>query len=255
MNTDKTETGYEDPPLPPPPPRVWFLTIKPVLTYILIGVNIVFFLLQMLSEYARGIDLPFLLLGKFKEAILAGQYWRLITPVLLHGSLLHLGFNMYALFIIGARLENVYGYLRFGLLYLLGAFGGNVLSFVLSPNPSLGSSTAIFGFLAAEVVLIIQNKDFFGEKTRGLLFNLGFVLVINFAIGLSAGMRIDNYGHLGGLIAGFFFASLAGPKWKMEFDGRRYTMMDVREKGEIWMAAGLVALGFAAMAAIPFLAK
>ena len=84
--------------------------------------------------------------AKVNELILAGQVWRLITPILLHASILHIGFNMYALFVIGPQLERFYGHGRFLLLYLIAGFTGNVLSFVLSPNPSLGASTSVLGW-------------------------------------------------------------------------------------------------------------
>ncbi|TLM97699.1 rhomboid family intramembrane serine protease, partial [bacterium] len=124
----------------------------PGVTYVILGVTIFVYLLQLLSQSLLGsnIDLPVILGAKVNSLILQGQLWRLITPILLHGSILHIGFNMYALFAIGPSLERAYGHWRFLTLYLLGAFAGNTLSFLFSPSTSVGASTAIFALVAAE---------------------------------------------------------------------------------------------------------
>jgi Uncharacterized membrane protein (homolog of Drosophila rhomboid) len=162
--------------------RISTNAVKPIVTYVLLGVTVLVFIAQLIIEKLTGYDLLFYFFGKIRELILVGQIWRLVTPVFLHSSLWHIGFNMYALYVLGTRLEGIYGHWRFLALYLLAGFGGNVLSFVMTPVPSLGSSTAIFGLLAAEVVFIVQNKQFFGEQTRSMLMNLGMILVVNLVI-------------------------------------------------------------------------
>ncbi|MRS05375.1 rhomboid family intramembrane serine protease, partial [bacterium] len=77
-----------------------------MVTYVILGVTVLMYALQYLSQsLLGGVDLPFVLGGKVNELILRGQIWRLLTPVLLHGGLLHLAFNMYALYSIGRGLE------------------------------------------------------------------------------------------------------------------------------------------------------
>jgi Uncharacterized membrane protein (homolog of Drosophila rhomboid) len=102
-----------------------------------------FFILQNLSIYILGDDYLVLLGDKSNSLIIQGQIWRLVTPLLLHGSLIHIGFNLYALLIIGPGLERYFGRLRFLLLYLLGGIAGNLASFYFSAAPSIGASTAI----------------------------------------------------------------------------------------------------------------
>ena len=228
------------------------LAKTPLVTYILLGLTVLMFAAQQLSLQIANVDYPFVLLGKINELILQGQLWRLLTPALLHSNLLHIAFNMYALYVFGTRLEPVYGHARFLMLYLLGAFGGNVLSFVLTPNPSLGSSTAIFALLAAEGMLIWQNRQFFGGRARGMLINLGFVLGVNLMIGMTPGSNIDNFGHLGGIFAGFIFAGMAGPVWKLGRDENEIVVKDDRPTQDKWIGAILVFIGFSLMAAIPF---
>jgi len=100
------------------------------MTYIIIGITVFFYILQLLSTFIFGRDILVLYGARINEAILAGQLWRLLTPALLHGSIAHIGFNMYALLSFGTGLERHFGHGRFLLLYILGAFTGNVASFL-----------------------------------------------------------------------------------------------------------------------------
>jgi len=181
------------------------------ISFVIIGITIGFFILQNLSQAFLGYDLLFSLLGKVNQLIIQGQLWRLITPILLHGSFLHIGFNMYALYMIGPTLEKKYGVLPFIGLYLIGGLWGNTLSFLLSPNPSLGASTAIFGLIAAQGVYVYKNRDLLGPSARPILMNIAMIIVVNLMLGLSPG--IDNWGHMGGLLGGLFFAWFAGPSF------------------------------------------
>jgi len=178
-----------------------------------------------------------------------------LTPALLHSSLIHLMFNMYALRMLGRQIEPFYGRGRFLMLYVLSAFGGNVLSFALSRFNSLGASTAIFGLLAAEGVFIWQNRGVFGKQSQGILMNLAFVLVLNLFIGISPGSNTDNWGHLGGLLAGFFFAFMAGPLLVFRRVEAGARLADSRTKQQVWLGALMVLAAFGAIAAIPFFAR
>ncbi len=218
---------------------------KPIVTYVILAVTVAMFALQYLSQSmsANHYDWPYILGAKVNELILAGQVWRLITPILLHADILHIGFNMYALFIIGPQLERFYGHWRYLLLYLIAGFTGNVLSFVLSKGTSIGASTAVFGLVAAEAVFIYTNRNLFGTRARGMLVNLAVVILVNLLFGLQPG--IDNWGHLGGLAGGLLFSWAAGPVYKMSVsnDAINYQLLDSRSKKEVlWgvmLSAGL----------------
>ncbi|MBA3075566.1 MAG: rhomboid family intramembrane serine protease [Anaerolineae bacterium] len=222
---------------------------KPLVTYIILGVTILMFALQYLSQtFLSGMDLPFVLGGKINEMILRGQIWRLLTPMLLHGGLLHLAFNMYALFIIGRGLEHFYGHWRYLVLYLIAGYTGNVLSFLFSANPSLGASTAIFGLAAAQGVLILKNRKLFGNKSQSMLINLGLVLAINLSLGFSANSGIDYWGHIGGLVGGAIFAWVAGPKFMVKANNENgIELVDMIGRDELrWavmLSAGLFTAG------------
>jgi len=205
-------------------------------------------LLQFLMIETGITDLPLLLGSKITPLIIEGQYWRLITPVVLHASLAHIGFNMYALFIIGPNLETYYGHWRFLALYLLSAIGGNLLSFYMTPGLSVGASTAIFGLVAAQGVFIYHNRQLFGQHARRMLNSVFFIVGINLMLGLTGG--IDNWGHLGGLLAGLAFSWFAGPLLAMNYNQAMPEITDQRSDAAAWLAGIVVAFVLAALALV-----
>ncbi len=221
---------------------------KPRVSYILMAVCIGVYLVQTASELLLGSDIPALLGMKINQAILSGQVWRFFTPMVLHGSLLHLAFNMYALYLFGPSLERRFGRWRFLLLFLISGFVGNVLSFIFSPDASLGSSTAIFGLLGAEIVFSYRNQGLLGTSARRVLVNVVVVAALNLAFGLSPG--IDNWGHVGGLLGGLLFTWFAGPLLAIEGIYPDLSVADRRNKGTaLWAALGVGGF-FLALAAL-----
>jgi rhomboid protease GluP len=214
--------------LPPPPPTAERLAAHPVCVAV--------YLIQMATQTLLGVDLPAALGVKANNLIAQGQVWRLFTPIFLHGYILHVAFNMYALFNLGPTLEKFYGRWRFLALFLLSGFAGNVLSFMFSPYQSLGSSTAIFGLLGAEGVLIYQNRELFGNIARRALSQVVFFAVINLVIGLTPGARIDNWGHIGGLLGGLLFAWFGGPLLQKQGLFPPYSLVNARSQREVILA-------------------
>ncbi len=149
---------------PPGPISLRLPSTPPRVTYAILGLTIFVYLLQTASNFLLGYDLPLMLGAKSGDLIRQGQIWRLITPVLLHGSLLHIGFNMYALFSFGTGLERRFGHLRFLVLYLLAGFSGNVLSFLFTSGISVGSSTSIFGLIVAEGIFSTRTVNCSARK-------------------------------------------------------------------------------------------
>jgi len=215
-NVSEPPSVSAPPPVAPPPAApahtypVRFPQSTPYVTYGLLAITIVVYLLQLASKQIYGVDVVAMAGMKANTAIEMGQWWRLFTPIFLHGGIFHIGFNMYALYVLGPGLERFYGKLSFLLLYLVAGVAGNVFSFIFSSYNSLGASTAIFGLLAAQGVFLYQHREMFGKSAQRSLINVITIAVINFVIGLSPG--IDNWGHLGGFIGGALFAWFAGPK-------------------------------------------
>jgi rhomboid protease GluP len=222
-----------------PPATVKIPTVRPIVSYTVLAITIIVFLLQLASEQLLGYDLPAYMGMKINEFIADGEFWRLFTPMLLHGSIMHIGFNMYALHLFGPGLERHFGHLRFLTLYIIAGFAGNVASLIFSPSPSLGSSTAIFGLLGAQGVFLYQNREVLGGLAQRALTSIIMIAGINLLIGMSPG--IDNWGHMGGLVGGSLFAWFAGPLLRIEGAFPHLNLVDHRENREVIMT-GLVVM-------------
>lgn len=214
----------------------------PYVTYVLIGICVIMYLLQIGMSYLFNIDITGAL-DKNNSLIIQGQLWRLFTPIFLHGSILHIAFNMYALFYFGRMIERHYGRMRYLGLFIISGFAGNVISFMFSPYQSLGSSTSIFGLLGAVGVLIYQNRSIFGPIARQALSQVVIIAVINLIIGLTPGSSIDNWGHIGGLVGGTLFAWFAGPVYRRVGQAFPTPVVNTRTEREVVVAgAGVGAL-------------
>ncbi len=220
----------------------------PRVTYTLIGITALVFLLQTVSSSMLGSDLPLAWGAKVNSLISQGQVWRLITPLVLHAGILHAGFNLYALFVIGPQAEALFGDRRFFAVYLVSGMGGVLASFLMSPDPSVGASSAIFGLVGALLIFFYRHRKALGQFGRRGLMNLLLVAGINLILGLSPG--IDNWGHVGGLLAGAFLGIVLGPELqveRVEISGETI-LTDHRTFRRTWPLAVLVALVFLAVA-------
>ncbi|MFN3491330.1 MAG: rhomboid family intramembrane serine protease [Anaerolineales bacterium] len=234
--------------------RVRMPDLPTMMTYGLIGITVFFYMLQMLSIAVWGyavyqMDWLEYFGARINSAIRAGDYWRFITPVFLHGSLMHIFFNMYALFSIGGLLERHLGYARFIALYFLSAFSGNVFSFLFTGDSgySIGASTAVFGLIGAQLVFFYQNRQLFGSYASQAISNIVFIIGINLFIGLAP--NIDNWGHIGGLFGGAMFAWFASPLWAVSGIAPDLKLADQREAHEVYTGAAIVIFVFGGLAA------
>ena len=145
-------------------------------------------------------------LSQVNVLVTAGDWWRIFTAALLHAGLLHLLFNMYALWLFGPRLEQQVGSSAFAALYVASAGAGGVFAYFLGPDrvPMVGASGAIFGLFGAWIFVAWRMRQTPGG--RALFNQLGVLLVINLVISLAPG--ISWQAHLGGLLAGLGIAWL-----------------------------------------------
>jgi membrane associated rhomboid family serine protease len=163
--------------------------------------------------------------------VAAGDWWQPLTSMFTHVEIIHIGFNMLALWILGPQLEAVLGRTRFILLYLLSGLVGSatVYWFSAETTPTLGASGAIFGLMGALLVVALKV----GSDVNQLLVWIG----INFALTFFAGANISWQGHLGGFVGGIVLGSVL--------------VYAPRQRRTAWQAAGfagvaiLVALAFA----------
>lgn len=128
-----------------------------------------------------------------------GQWYRLVSAMFLHAGLLHLAFNMYVLYVLGPPLERVLGHGRFLTLFLVAGLGGSVASYAFSPilTLSVGASGAIFGLMAAWIVVALRLKQ---DATQGIV-----LLAINVVLGFVL-PSIDWRAHVGGALTGALVA-------------------------------------------------
>ena len=232
---------------PQQPVRVALPQAAPYVTYTIIGITVFIYILQLATQALLQVDVPVAFFIKANDLIREGQLWRLLTPALVHGSFAHIGFNMYALFSFGTSLERYFGRGRFLTLYLLGAFAGNVMSFLFSDAYSLGASTAIFGLIGAEAVFLYRNRKLLAGQFRSAIGNVLFIIAINlFLVGSLPG--IDNWGHIGGLLGGLMFTWFASPLWEIEGIQPMLQLVDKRPAREVVTGAVLVLAVFGALA-------
>jgi membrane associated rhomboid family serine protease len=171
----------------------------PVVTYTLIAINVLAFILQMASpDLERRLVL-------WAPAVADGEWWRLITSAFLHYGIMHIAFNMLVLCVMGPQLEQTFGRLRYGALYGVSALGGSVLVYLLSPinSATAGASGAIFGLFGATFV-VAKKLDLDVKPIIALIgLNVAFTLVVP----LVTSQNISWQGHLGGLITGGLVAA------------------------------------------------
>jgi len=146
---------------------------------------------------------------KVNALIRQGQYWRLVTPALLHNNLIHLLVNSYALHVLAPGAEVIMGTSRMLLVYCTAAITSNVFSYRFNPAPSVGASGAIMGLLGAQGLYCYRHKDSL-RNGRKVLNEIIGVTVLNLLFGVLVA-RVDNWGHLGGLLGGIGVAWLVGP--------------------------------------------
>jgi rhomboid protease GluP len=173
---------------------------------ILIFINVAVFILPFVVNFTGASSdsfLNYISLGwKSNPEIRDGEYYRLLTSNFLHAGVTHLLLNMLSLYNVGPSVLAIYNSnLLFLIIYLVSGITGSLFSFFFNPGvPSLGASGAIMGLVGALLAYAILFKDY--STLQIILINI----VIIFGLGLSDS-RIDNYGHLGGLICGFLLGA------------------------------------------------
>lgn len=173
-------------------------SLTPVVTYVLIGINLLIFALQMASpELERALAL-------WPPAVADGEVYRLLTSAFMHFGLTHIAFNMLALYFVGPPLELALGRMRFIALYLLSVLGGSVLVYLLTFNAlTAGASGAVFGLFGATFVVGKRlNMD-----TRSVLMIIVLNLAFTFVYPLITSQNISWQGHIGGLVTGAVVAA------------------------------------------------
>lgn len=179
---------------------------KPIITYIFMCISILLFLLSIF-ESSNFVIFYFGAQSSFVQNM---QLYRLLTSLFVHIDIIHLIFNMYALYIIGAQLEDFYGKINYALIYLISGVIGTLLSITLFDGFTIGASGSIFGLLGALVYFGYFHRVYLGNVIKTQVIPL---IIINLIIGFVIS-GIDNAAHIGGLIGGVSVAMAVGVKYK-----------------------------------------
>lgn len=184
---------------------------RPYITYTIIAINIIIFMcLYLLGNGSYDVE-TLLNFGAIHPLLVkSGEYYRLITCSFIHIGLLHLFFNMYALYVIGPQLESFYGKTKFLIIYLFSAFMGSMFSCLFTDAVSAGASAAIFGLFGALIYFGYHYRAYLGSVIRSQIIPL---LIFNFSLGFMLD-GIDISAHIGGLIGGVLMSMALGVKYK-----------------------------------------
>jgi rhomboid protease GluP len=199
----------------PARPRA-FVRPTPVVSYALIGANVLVYVAMVASGISAVSPTPEDALrwgADFGPLTMHGQWWRIFTSMFVHFGIIHIALNMYALYQVGPFTEALFRRVRFLGVYLIAGLGGSLASLAINPLiVSAGASGAIFGIFGGLLgFLLIHRSTFPADAARRIAKSTGIVLVINLIYGLSV-PGIDVSAHVGGLVTGFLAGCLlAGP--------------------------------------------
>lgn len=182
---------------------------KPYITYTLIGINTIIFILMFLFNMYDYFIYNYSTYGY--SIVVNHEYYRLITGAFLHANILHFLFNMYALYLIGIQIESFMGKTKYFIIYMFSILSGSLLSIIFNSYASVGASGAIFGLLGALLYFGYHYRVYLGGVIKSQIIP---IIVINLVIGFVSGGSIDNYAHIGGLIGGLLITIGLGVKYK-----------------------------------------
>lgn len=184
---------------------------KPIITTILIAINIIVFIaMYLFGDGSRSISTLLQFGANYGPAVRAGEYYRLLTCAFLHIGLFHLVMNSYTLYVIGTQIESFLGRWKYIIIYLISAILGSLLSIVFSSDVSAGASGAIFGLFGSLLYFGYHYRVYLGGVLKSQIIPL---IVVNLIIGFAL-TGIDNAAHIGGLIGGYLLTMAVGVPYK-----------------------------------------
>ena len=190
---------------------------RPIVTYALILSNIIMFIMCILAGgnlFNMDPNLLYNFGGMVNYQTMSGpaELYRLVTSMFLHGEILHIGFNMYALYVLGPQLESFFGKTKFFIIYMLSGIIGNLVSMVLQQSNivSVGASGAIFGLIGAFLYFGYHYRVYLGSVIKSQIIPL---LLINLVLGFMIA-SVNMAAHIGGLVGGLLAAKMVGVKYK-----------------------------------------
>ena len=180
---------------------------QPIVTYIIIAICIILFILMELSGGSTNSQVLLKYGANLDALVKNGEYYRLFTCIFLHIGIMHLLCNMYSLYIIGREVENLFGKVKYIIIFILSGIFGSIMSLAFTHNTiSAGTSGAIFGLLGALLYFGMHYRTYLGEAIKRSIIP---IIVVNLIIGFFA-EGIDLAAHTGGLVGGVLVAMMVG---------------------------------------------
>lgn len=180
---------------------------QPIVTYIIMAICIILFILMELSGGSTNSQTLLKYGANLDVLVKNGEYYRLFTCIFLHIGIMHLLCNMYSLYIIGREVENLFGKIKYIIIFILSGIFGSIMSLAFTHNTiSAGTSGAIFGLLGALLYFGMHYRTYLGEAIKRSIIP---IIVVNLIIGFFA-EGIDLAAHIGGLVGGVLVAMMVG---------------------------------------------
>ena len=180
----------------------WINQKRVISIFIVTGILILITIIQFVSGLNDSVQLA----GLVKPNTLDGEYWRLLTCTLLHGSILHILFNGAAIFVIGRMVIRITGFSYFAIVFLFSGILGSIFSLFFMPSQtSVGASGGIMGLIGFILIISIKFNEII---PRNLIKSMLNTIILVAIIGISASDIIDNAAHGGGLIGGIIIGLL-----------------------------------------------
>ncbi|KAG8384067.1 hypothetical protein BUALT_Bualt04G0079500 [Buddleja alternifolia] len=181
---------------------------------VLASINIAVFLFELATPVKNSnfelFSLPLLYGAKINDLILTGEWWRLVTPMFLHSGIFHMALGSWVLFTFGIKVSQEYGSFTFLLIYVLGGISGNFISFLHTPEPTVGGTGPVFAVIGAWLIYQVQNKDVIARDASERMMQRA-IIVTALSFVLSNFGPIDDWAHFASAFTGVAYGFVTCP--------------------------------------------
>ncbi|KAL7101759.1 hypothetical protein ACP275_08G074700 [Erythranthe tilingii] len=182
---------------------------------VLASINIAVFLFEIATPVKNTnlelFSLPMLYGAKINNLILTGEWWRLVTPIFLHSGVFHIALGSWILFTFGHQVSRQYGSFTFLLIYILGGISGNLISFLHTPDPTVGGTGPVFAIIGAWLIYQVQNKDVIARDDSSERMFQNAIIATALSFVLSSFGPIDDWAHFASAFTGVAYGFVTCP--------------------------------------------
>ncbi|KAL2498422.1 Rhomboid-related intramembrane serine protease family protein [Abeliophyllum distichum] len=186
---------------------------------VLASINIAVFLIEIATPIKNSefelFSLPLVYGAKINNLILTGEWWRLVTPIFLHSGIFHIALGSWVLFTFGLEVCREYGSFTFFLIYILGGISGNLISFLHTPEPTVGGTGPVFAVIGAWLIYQVQNRDVIATDASESMFQKAIIFTALSCV-LSNFGPIDDWSHFGAVFTGIAYGFFTCPSLRVK---------------------------------------